>query len=99
MLLFSYRWFHSLTAGSAIEHHSNMPYKVKASTYLPIVHTYNLIQLFRLALVISRELAWFHFQCRRRIFVHKVKLRSRHDKQYLSSSPNPILTLMRMLFD
>jgi hypothetical protein len=74
----SEHWSHSQTAGPSTKRHSNVHLnKVKASRDQPIVRTYNLFQFFRLVLVISGELAQVHFQCRRCVFVDKVRLKFR----------------------
>jgi hypothetical protein len=77
-------------------------YKVKASRDQPIVRTCNLFQPLRLALVISGELPQFRFQSRRCVFVDEFRLKFRHTKQYILSSPNQInsnSTSLSMLSD
>ena len=54
----SYRFYNLLAATEHVPY--VISYKVKVPRYSPIVHTYNLFQLFRLALVVSGELAQFH---------------------------------------
>ena len=77
---------HSLTAKPSTENFSVFPsYKVRTSRYKPISRVYNLFWFFHLALFISGELTQFHFQCRRRIFVDKVKLKFRFEHRSRST--------------